>query len=104
MMAGRGALPYEGNPGQSVGNPGQPEFASPRSGTRTFRCLSRSAPLPVCPSQGLISSRDIERSSRENVLFIAVTGDAKPHFTTIADFLSRSREAIAAACNGDGGN
>jgi len=45
MMAGRGALPYEGNPGQSGGNPGQPEFASPRSGTRTFRCLSRSARL-----------------------------------------------------------
>jgi len=55
-------------------------------------------------SQGLISWRDIERSSRENVLFIAVTGDAKPHFTTIADFVSRSRDAIAAACNGDGGN
>jgi transposase len=46
-------------------------------------------------SQGLISSRSIERACRENVLFIAVTGDAKPHFTTIADFVSRSREAIA---------
>jgi hypothetical protein len=30
------------------------------------------------------------------VLFIALTGDAKPHFTTVADFVSRSREAIAA--------
>ena len=47
-------------------------------------------------SQGLVSSRAIERSCRENVLFIAVTGDAKPHFTTIADFVSRSRDAIAA--------
>lgn len=46
-------------------------------------------------SQGMVSSRAIERSCRENVLFIAVTGDAKPHFTTIADFVSRSRDAIA---------
>jgi hypothetical protein len=29
------------------------------------------------------------------VLFIAITGDAKPHFTTIAAFISRSRDAIA---------
>lgn len=47
-------------------------------------------------SQGLVSSRAIERVCRENVLFIALTGDAKPHFTTLADFVSRSRDAIAA--------
>jgi transposase len=46
-------------------------------------------------SQGIISSRAIERACRYNVLFIALTGDAKPHFTTIADFISRSRDAIA---------
>lgn len=46
-------------------------------------------------SQGIISSRSIERACRDNVLFIAITGDAKPHFTTIADFVSRSRDAIA---------
>ena len=46
-------------------------------------------------SQGMISSRAIERACRDNVLFIALTGDAKPHFTTIADFISRSRDAIA---------
>ena len=46
-------------------------------------------------SQGMVSSRAIERACRDNVLFIALTGDAKPHFTTIADFVSRSREAIA---------
>ena len=32
-------------------------------------------------SQGLVSSRSIERACRDNVLFIAITGDAKPHFT-----------------------
>jgi transposase len=46
-------------------------------------------------SQGMVSSRSIERACRDNVLFIAITGDAKPHFTTIADFVSRSRDAIA---------
>ena len=30
-------------------------------------------------SQGIVSSRRIERACRENVLFIAITGDAKPH-------------------------
>jgi transposase len=47
-------------------------------------------------SQGLVSSRSIERACRDNVLFVAITGDAKPHFTTIAAFVSRSRDAIAA--------
>ena len=47
-------------------------------------------------SQGMVSSRSIARACRDNVLFIALTGDAKPHFTTLADFVSRSREAIAA--------
>lgn len=47
-------------------------------------------------SQGLVSSRSIERACRDNVLFVAITGDAKPHFTTIAAFVSGSRDAIAA--------
>ena len=46
-------------------------------------------------SQGLVSSRRLERACRDNVLFIAISGDAKPHFTTIADFISRSRDAIS---------
>ncbi len=45
-------------------------------------------------SQGLVSSRRIEQACRDNVLFISISGDAKPHFTTIADFISRSRDAI----------
>ncbi len=46
-------------------------------------------------AQGIISSRGIERACRDNILFVAITGDSKPHFTTIADFVSRSRDAIA---------
>jgi transposase len=39
--------------------------------------------------------RGIERACRDNVVFVAITGDAKPHLTAIADFISRSRAAIA---------
>ncbi|WP_240623953.1 transposase [Ahniella affigens] len=46
-------------------------------------------------SRGIVSSRAIERTCRDNALFIAINGDAKPHFTTIADFVSRSRDGIA---------
>jgi transposase len=46
-------------------------------------------------SQGVVSSRSLERACRDNILFVAITGDARPHFTTIAAFVSRSRDAIA---------
>lgn len=39
-------------------------------------------------SQGIISSRTIERACREQVTFIALCGDNAPHFTTIARFIS----------------
>jgi transposase len=39
-------------------------------------------------SQGIVSSRNIERSCRDHVTFIALSGDCAPHFTTIADFVS----------------
>ena len=46
-------------------------------------------------ARGLISSRSIERACREQVTFIALSGDAAPHFTTIANFVSRVGEHIA---------
>lgn len=51
-------------------------------------------------SQGIASSRAIERACRVNVLFIALTSDAKPHFTTIADFVSRLRPDLAIDVHG----
>ena len=39
-------------------------------------------------SQGIVSSRAIERACREHVTFIALSGDSAPHFTTIAAFVS----------------
>jgi transposase len=46
-------------------------------------------------SKGITSSRQIESLCRENVLFMALSADTQPHFTTIADFISGSSEQIA---------
>ncbi len=39
-------------------------------------------------ARGLLSSREIERACRENVVFMALSADTQPHFTTIAEFIS----------------
>jgi transposase len=46
-------------------------------------------------SQGIISSRNIERACREHVTFIALSGDSQPHFTTLAGFVSSLGDDIA---------
>lgn len=47
-------------------------------------------------SRGVISSRAIERMCRENVLFMAISGDSVPRFTTIAAFIRElGDEAVA---------
>lgn len=47
-------------------------------------------------SKGITSSRKIEALCRDNILFMALSADSQPHFTTIADFISSSHEEIAA--------
>jgi transposase len=39
-------------------------------------------------SRGIISSRRIARACEENLLFMALSGDTRPHFTTVANFIS----------------
>ena len=46
-------------------------------------------------SQGIISSRAIERACREHITFIALSGDTSPHFTTTASFVSTLGDDIA---------
>jgi transposase len=46
-------------------------------------------------SRGMISSRSIERACRENVLFMALSGDSAPQFTTLAKFVRELRSEIA---------
>ena len=45
-------------------------------------------------SRGITSSRKIEQLCRENILFMAVSADSQPHFTTLADFISGSTDEI----------
>ena len=45
-------------------------------------------------SRGITSSREIERSCRENSIFMALSADTHPHFTTIADFISSRGELM----------
>src|SRR5206468_1948606 len=45
-------------------------------------------------SRGIVFSRQIERCCRENIIFMALSADTHPHFTTIADFISSSSEQI----------
>lgn len=46
-------------------------------------------------SKGITSSRQMELLCRENITFMALSADLQPHFTTLADFISRSPESIA---------
>jgi len=50
--------------------------------------------LIVAYSRGVTQSRQIERLCRENVVFMALSADSQPHYTTIASFVSGSAEAI----------
>lgn len=46
-------------------------------------------------SRGIVGSRPIEQACRENVVFIALSGDSTPHFTTIAGFIRALGAEIA---------
>src|SRR5512136_28766 len=45
-------------------------------------------------SRGITSSRKIAQCCRENIIFMALSADTKPHFTTIADFISTLDQEI----------
>jgi transposase len=47
-------------------------------------------------SRGVVSSRAIERLCRENVVFMAISGDSCPQFTTIAKFVRELGEDVSA--------
>ena len=45
-------------------------------------------------SRGITSSRRIARGCEENVVFMALSADTRPHYTTIAEFISQMSEQI----------
>jgi transposase len=46
-------------------------------------------------SRGIVSSRRIARCCEENIIFMALSADTRPHFTTIADFVSCAEKEIS---------
>jgi transposase len=45
-------------------------------------------------SRGITSSRKIAQACEENIIFMALSADTRPHFTTIADFISSTDQEI----------
>lgn len=45
-------------------------------------------------ARGFTSSRSIERLCRENIIFMALSADSQPHFTTIANFITNMSDVI----------
>jgi transposase len=45
-------------------------------------------------SRGLMTSRSIEQACRENVVFMALSADSQPHYTTLAHFISSMGDVI----------
>lgn len=45
-------------------------------------------------SKAILSSRRIAQACEQNIVFMALSADSQPHFTTIADFISGSWEQI----------
>lgn len=47
-------------------------------------------------SRGIISSREIARVCEENIIFMALSADQQPHFTTIASFITNMKAQVLA--------
>ena len=45
-------------------------------------------------SKGMVPSRKLEEACRRNVVFMALSADTRPHFTTIAAFVSELEQEI----------
>lgn len=45
-------------------------------------------------ARGFTSSRQIERLCKENVVFMALSADSQPHFTTVAKFMAQMGDVI----------
>lgn len=46
-------------------------------------------------SRGIVSSRKIARACEENIIFMALSADSRPHYTTISDFITLNGDEIA---------
>ncbi len=46
-------------------------------------------------SRGIVSSRKIAQACEENIIFMALSADSQPHYTTISDFITQNDDEIA---------
>lgn len=72
------------------------QYANDEAGARAYHPKVLLKIVLFAYARGIIGSRRIERACRENVQFMALSGEAKPDHATIAAFISRSPEAIQA--------
>ena len=54
-------------------------------------------------SKGITSSRKIADCCNENVIFMALSADTRPHYTTIADFISSQNFKEGLQIHSEGG-
>jgi transposase len=45
-------------------------------------------------SRGIVSSREIAKACEENIIFMALSADQQPHFTTIASFITKMKAQV----------
>jgi len=69
-------------------------YANDQTGRRAYDPKILLKVVLFAYSRGLIASRKIERACRENVTFMALTGNQRPDHSTIAAFVSSMKEEI----------
>ncbi len=72
-----------------------PRYANDENGRPAYDPAILLKIVILAYSKGITSSRKIEALCRENIIFMAISADSQPYFTTIADFVSRSSNEIA---------
>jgi hypothetical protein len=69
-------------------------YANDQTGRRAYDPKILLKVVLFAYSRGLISSRKIERACRENVIFMALSGNQRPDHSTIAGFVSSMKAEI----------
>ena len=70
------------------------QFNNDATGARAYNPKILLKIILYAYSKGIVSSRKIEQACTENVIFMALSADTRPHFTTISDFISRMDKEI----------
>ena len=69
-------------------------YKNDRTGAPAYSPKNLLKAILLAYSRGILSSRKISYCCSKNVVFMALTGSMKPHFTTIADFISSTDKEV----------